>query len=602
VNYKFKLSRRLAGMKGAALVAYALSACAPDGSGLGLTIPDSTSTSIASLSVTPAVDTLDVGAARAFAAIARDAGGAIVAVPALAWASSDTTVAQVAASGMVQARAAGFAIISASAAGRADSATLRVVAAPVAPRAGWYAAPGGSASGDGSQARPWSLAAALSGASGRVRPGDTVWVRGGTYTGTFTSAVAGAANRLVVFRAVPGERAILDGRGSARTATTLRVEGGYVAFWGLEITNSDPSRTWGSAGNGGRAHAIYNKASHTRYINLVVHDAGVALYSDPTTADVDIAGCLFYNNGWQGPDRGHGHAIYVRSNSGPVTARDNIMFGQFGYGVHVYSNPGEGYLNNVRIEGNVAFNNGTLSSNGTAANILVGGDERADNDAIVANATYHSPGVSGNNVEVGFGTLANGSMELRNNRMVGGSPVLEIGYWSSATISGNALVGSGTLVALHDNSLASYSWSGSQYYRDPLSAAWSYRGTTTALAVWQSATSLGSTGTASASAPAASEVIVRANPYERGRAHVVVYNWAGASAASVNVAGIVPAGARYTVRNAQQPFGPAVASGTYGGGAISVPLTAVQPPAPIGWSTRAPSTGTQFHVFIVTTD
>ena len=67
--------------------------------------------------------------------------------------------------------------------------------------------------------------------------------------------------------------------------------------------------------------------------------------------------------------------IYLRSNTGPVMARDNIMFNQFGYGVHVFTNPGQGQLNNIRLEGNVSFNNGTLSNNSSSSNILFGGDD-----------------------------------------------------------------------------------------------------------------------------------------------------------------------------------------------------------------------------------
>ena len=62
---------------------------------------------------------------------------------------------------------------------------------PPGSRVGYYAAPGGSGAGDGSTSRPWDLATALAGGKGMVQPGDTIWVRGGTYPGTFTSALTG---------------------------------------------------------------------------------------------------------------------------------------------------------------------------------------------------------------------------------------------------------------------------------------------------------------------------------------------------------------------------------------------------------------------------
>src|ERR1700694_5010876 len=54
-----------------------------------------------------------------------------------------------------------------------------------APIGGYYASPTGSSAGDGSAARPWDLTTALAGGSGRVQPGDTVWVRARTYTWHF---------------------------------------------------------------------------------------------------------------------------------------------------------------------------------------------------------------------------------------------------------------------------------------------------------------------------------------------------------------------------------------------------------------------------------
>src|SRR4051812_16130158 len=49
------------------------------------------------------------------------------------------------------------------------------------PPASWYASPKGLPTGHGTPSRPWDLQTALSGGNGRIQPGDTVWLRGGTY-------------------------------------------------------------------------------------------------------------------------------------------------------------------------------------------------------------------------------------------------------------------------------------------------------------------------------------------------------------------------------------------------------------------------------------
>jgi len=187
---------------------------------------------------------------------------------------------------------------------------LILTSRPAAPR-GYYAAPGGSRSGDGSATRPWDLATALAGGRGRVQPGDTIWLRGGTYRGAFRSTVAGRAGAPVVIRQFPGERAIIDGASSSKD--TWYVGGDYSVFWGFELTNSNPQRVTASSTAEIRPDVIYNYAAHTKFIGLIVHDGGVALYTEAQFPDVEIADCIFYNNGWQEPGHGHGHAMYVKS-------------------------------------------------------------------------------------------------------------------------------------------------------------------------------------------------------------------------------------------------------------------------------------------------
>jgi len=77
--------------------------------------------------------------------------------------------------------------------------------------------------------------------------------------------------------------------------------------------------------------------------------------------DIEIYGCLAYNNGWQESIFGNGHGIYAKSTSGPVYLRDNILFNQFGYGLHIYTIAGPDGLTNLHAEGNVSFNNGAVA-------------------------------------------------------------------------------------------------------------------------------------------------------------------------------------------------------------------------------------------------
>src|SRR5262245_46023440 len=78
----------------------------------------------------------------------------------------------------------------------------------------FFAAPNGQPGGDGSIAHPWALPVALSPTGGVVRPGDTIWLRGGAYTGPtniWTANLNGTSNAPIIVRQYPNERATING-------------------------------------------------------------------------------------------------------------------------------------------------------------------------------------------------------------------------------------------------------------------------------------------------------------------------------------------------------------------------------------------------------
>jgi uncharacterized protein YjdB len=550
---------------------------------------------VASVRVSPATASVAAGSTVQLAATTLDAAGNLLTGRAVTWSTSEAAIATVSSSGLVTAVAAGTATISATSEGRSGTATVTTTVRP-----GYYVAPHGSSSGSGTPSSPWSLAYALGSAGGRIQPGDTVWLRGGTYRGApFRSTLTGTATRPIVVRQYPGERAIVDGAGA--TSDNFVVAGAYAWFWGFELMNSDPTRTTSSTANDVRKNLLVNNASHTKYMNLVLRDGGVAFYNYPSQVDVEIVGCIIYNNGWQGPDRGHGHALYLKSYNGPVIVRDNVLFNQFGYGVHAYTNAGSGQLNNMWFEGNVAFNNGTLSTNSTSSNILLGGADYATGDVFQGNVAYFSPGLSGTNVRIGYGTLQNGTVQLLQNYAVGGSLVLDMGYWTSATVTGNSFISSASVVRLNDAATSGHVWSANTHQRDPASSSWRYRSTSYNFLEWILATGLAATDVATGGLPTEAKIVVRPNAYEPGRANITVINWAKQGSVTVDLTSVLTVGEQYAVRNVQDLFGAPVASGTFGGGSIVIPLAGVTPPVPVGMSSsQAPNTGIDFNVFVIT--
>src|SRR5438105_11599754 len=111
-----------------------------------------------------------------------------------------------------------------------------------------------------------------------------------------------------------------------------------------------------------RPNMMINDTNNTKYIDLVVHDGGIGFYNYETASNVEFNGNIVYNNGWQDPTKGGGHAFYMKSSTGPVLLRDNVMFNQFSYGIHEYTDAGAGQLINITMDGNASFNTGSVAN------------------------------------------------------------------------------------------------------------------------------------------------------------------------------------------------------------------------------------------------
>ena len=245
--------------------------------------------------------------------------------------------------------------------------------------ADFYVSPSASASGTGSFSNPWDLQTALNQPSS-VHPGDTIWLRGGTYTGTFSSLLVGTSASPIKVRQYAGERATIDGSavttlpsaidstttsltisaaiyalggvveidsediylflkagtttytvvrgwngttpashsvGSTVTTltatTTLTINGAYTWYMDFKMTNSSGARinsVGGSIPPDRLGLGIDAYGPGTKIINMVIHDTGQGIGIWSSATDSEVYGNLVYYNGWDGPDRGHGHGVY----------------------------------------------------------------------------------------------------------------------------------------------------------------------------------------------------------------------------------------------------------------------------------------------------
>ncbi len=463
------------------------------------------------------------------------------------------------------------------------------VVLPPGTRHGYYVRATGSPGGTGADSAAWDLATALAGAHGVIQPGDTVWIRQGVYRGAFETDLVGTPGAYIIFRAYPGERATIDGG--------LRAAGAFLAVWGLEVMQSHPLANV--------EPVLRANTREGRFVNLVLHDAGgsgISFIKDRGEG-VELYGCVVYNHG-VGENVDHG--VYAHNETaGSKAILDNVFFNNYARGIQVYADE-DSALRNIRVEGNVAFNNGSISAGSTPVNLLVSGQVPTGGMTVRDNLLYASPGTDGIGLRIGdYDSTFNGDIVIEGNYVGGGAAGLQLRRrWSQATVRNNTVVGSAEVVQTGGEALdLAYAWSGNRYHRDPAATGWEHDNTEYDFAGWQTRTGLGGADEALGAMPAEARVFVRPNRYETGRAHVIVYNWPRRASVTVDLSGVLAPGDRYEVRNVQALYGAPVVAGTFDGALVVIPMNGVAPPAPIGRLAprQAPRTAPEFDVFLVTT-
>ena len=314
---------------------------------------------------------------------------------------------------------------------RLGSVFLLLAVSPIR-SAEWFVAPTGSTSNAGTEGSPWDIESALKGKPA-ITPGDTIWIEAGTYkcpnrkfgAQGYEVRLAGAEGKPIWVRARPGQRVTIDGGLSILAPTTwlwisdleILLSENMTTSRRIEQTGSSPSdlnRPWSGLN--------INVGTGCKFINLVIHDniQGVSWWAG--SHDTELYGCIIYDDGWEAPDRGHGHAVYVQNEDGVKTISDCIMTGGYGYTVHAYGSA-KAFVDHFVIEGNICYK---------ANEFLVGGGKPSHDIKVRDNVLY------GLSMRIGYGTHPNEDCEVRDNLIVNGG--LTINNYERVVNEGNLIL------------------------------------------------------------------------------------------------------------------------------------------------------------------
>jgi hypothetical protein len=400
-----------------------------------------------------------------------------------------------------------------------------------------------------------------------VLPGDTVWLRGGTYRGTFISELRGTATAPIVVRPVEGEHARVDSGSTGVAVPTLYVKGAWTTYQGFEVMSSEPTRLLTESGSQPaalkRGVGIDVHGPNTKFVNLIVHDLadGIGIWADAENSEA--YGNIVYFNGWEASDRAHGHGVYTQNRAGSVRRiAENLIFDQFSHGIHAYGSDAAD-LDDIQLTGNVVFNNGALDPRYYDRNILLGGQRKAANPVVEHNFTYYSARVRhGGENNIGYNAGCT-NLVARDNYFAGqvdGGAPLVLSRGCAGEVTGNTFIG------------PIEPWIGQAF------PANSYT---------QAATGL--------------HVFVRPNEYDRRRFHVVVFNWDRLPTIDLDLsAARLDRRARFELRDAQNIFGEPLAAGVFGSGRVTIALRGLATAAPVGNVPAPAHTAPEFLALVLT--
>jgi hypothetical protein len=462
-----------------------------------------------------------------------------------------------------------------------------------------------------------------------LQPGDTLWLRGGTYestTGGYNFVFNGSATAPIVVRNYNNERVTLDG--TAREFS-LSVNGSYIWVWGLEFEDLYPDgRTVSESGSGhqddiqlGYGPSIYGP--NNKFINCIVHNTAQGFSGYAAAPNLEVYGSLSYYNGYIAPDRNHGHGVYMENTTGTKLIADNIVGDNADEGIQVYGNSAP--LIGITLQGNTTYNTWSWPTPNYQANIIMGGGGVVYGNSILQNMSFFTLSQQYGSIDIGQYT-GSYDIDAEQNVFVGGLDTVAVeGINSPFTFVGNTMVNLPTgynstvqeqvvFGQYSGQSTSGYTWDNNAYYGTNLFYGGVYNGSSLAngaaepFSVW-STSAFDNDSTFTPTLPTGKWIYVRPNKYETKRANITVYNWDAydtngnvvlgkSPSVQVDLSSILAVGDQFVIQDAQNFFGPAVVSGTYAGGTVTIPMEGLAKEVPIGFATPA-HTAPGFGTFIV---
>ncbi len=440
----------------------------------------------------------------------------------------------------------------------------------------YYVASDASASGDGSLANPWQLVKLAT--PGLVPPGSTVYLRGGTYTGTWTFAQLGLPGAPIRIQNYPDEVVVLEQNVSQvdynlTGVDNVQLTGNYqrlrsAASGHVIIQNIGSTRLLPGNGSQYRRPNGYNATGQGNVvINVLIFDVGNNNDAFPNVHGGGCRGLISVNNGWDNDalTRGQGHEIYLQNFSDVEKYCTGCMYLN-GYSDQLHAYSSTGALNNIRIENCIVMQASAPSNEAQVRRPLVIDPDASLENVLVNNCFfYHRDDTSSRPYGNSCTQLdANGSPRgpiLITATDVIGTFSADDQFAGGFTVTGCYVLGQ---FAPGDGNVVSYINSSDPHYG--VLPNGSLNDETAFYAAHPGNTHVNT----DVAAPTRSHVYPNADEY--GRAHVAVFSPSQPDSVSVDVSSVCDVGADYLLYNGENPLALPIGHFHYVGGTVPMPM------------------------------
>lgn len=258
-----------------------------------------------------------------------------------------------------------------------------------------YVATNGNDANDGAARSPW---ATISNAMRKVQPGDTIFVRGGTYAeGEIwiqrNYGMGGKNGKYVTIAAYPGEQPVFT-----NGSRGMIVDASYVRVIGLEFQNGKSMYNVDWSGPTDHVEFIGN-----RFSGVFGYEA-IGITGDHNLVEGNVINLSGNTTGTLG------HGIYATRGQYTVI-RGNVISGATGFGIHLYDEWRSGDApGSIRQIKNFIIENNFVSASRQRSGIIVGagadgGPAQIDSVIVRYNVVFNNPM---------YGILIGGWSEVKN--------------------------------------------------------------------------------------------------------------------------------------------------------------------------------------------